>query len=141
MYESLSYTDALAAGFTKKDFQALPLYKPQSKVGEVLTATKAASAGAVKKKKEVKICDFCGPYETCDKKRHTRQFVEDLLVDSGICDNERAALDKWWVSTKKNDPGEPDSFGGTQSLLLGHSPYDIWPYYPNRVAKYVRAVM
>ena len=91
------------------------------------------SYAEIKKKKETKVCDFCGPYEECDTKRHTVKHIEDLLVDSGVCKDDPKELKNWW--NKKHKKDDPDS------ILLGYTPTVVWPAYGWRVAKYVRKII
>ena len=98
----------------------------------------------MKENTDKKICDFCGPFETCEAKYHNKAHIENLLIDAGIVPDDRKALDKWWSTVKQDDPGHMKDKGfGPQKepILLQANPAAVWAYYQWRVAKYVRAIL
>lgn len=84
-------------------------------------------------KKPVLICDYCGEFQECSKKNHTKNYIADLLIDAGIIENSQSAFMNWWIV--KHSDQDPSG------LLLGYSPEVVWPVHPHRVIKFVRKIL
>lgn len=55
------------------------------------------------KKNPKEFCSFCGPRNECDAKNHTKEFLQDLLLDAGICFN-KTEVNLWWNSISRPWP-------------------------------------
>lgn len=63
------------------------------------------------------ICYFCGEFEDCTIKNHTRKKIDSILYSSGL----KYQIDKidWWNTAAS---GEFD----VDSILFGYTPEYVW---------------